>query len=77
MDEILFELDEDTPKAMTEKVKEVEHMMISQMRLVLPDIAVKAEATLMDRWMKIDGAKDENGDYIVIKEKDIINKKDK
>jgi DNA polymerase I len=75
-DEILFELDIDTPARMTEKVKEVQDIMVREMKMVLPDIVIKTEACLMDRWMKIDGEKDDNGDYIVIKEKDILTKKE-
>lgn len=75
-DEIIFEVDQDSPEKMTEKIREVQDLMVREMKQVLPDIDVKTEATLMDRWMKVDGKVDEKGNYIVMKEKELNKPKE-
>jgi DNA polymerase I-like protein with 3'-5' exonuclease and polymerase domains len=73
-DEILFDVKKDDPSKMMEYIGGVQDIMIREMKLVLPDMDVKTEPCLMDRWFKMDGEFDKNGNLIVITEEYLNNK---
>ena len=51
-DELIGCIPEDSVEAMDARVREVQRIMESSMRIVTPDMVVKAEPTLMRRWEK-------------------------
>jgi hypothetical protein len=67
-DEVLAELPEGSIDDLNQEVHDIERTMIDAMRQVLPDIDVKAESALMDRWYKADGMRDSAGRLVVITE---------
>jgi DNA polymerase I-like protein with 3'-5' exonuclease and polymerase domains len=69
-DEIICELPLEDIDSMNERVHCIERAMVEAMRKVTPDVLVKAESTLMDRWLKADGIRDDKGRLIVMTETD-------
>ena len=64
-DETLTELPDTDIKIVREKVKEIEKLMIAGMKKVVPDVAIRVESTLMDRWLKTKPQYDETGLIVI------------
>ena len=51
-DETINEIKITNPQQMSEEVGHVEELMIKGMTKVIPDVAIRTESVLMDRWYK-------------------------
>jgi hypothetical protein len=51
-DETINEIMMGPPKDMSDRVRYIEELMITGMEKVIPDIPIKTESVLMDRWYK-------------------------
>lgn len=67
-DEVIYEIPMGTPKEMTEVADWYASIQVDAMREILPDINVKADGALMDRWYKKDGERDGDGNLKVLTE---------
>lgn len=59
---------------MTQYIGGVQEIMVREMKRVLPDINVKTDPCLMDRWIKVDGEHDRDGNLLVITEEYLATK---
>jgi len=64
-DETLNEIKITNPKTITEEVEQIEDTMIKAMEKVVPDVAIRVESALMDRWYK--EAEDQRDDNSYLK----------
>lgn len=61
-DETINEIKITNPATITEEVEKIEAIMIKSMEKIVPDVAIRTKATLMDRWYKeAEALKDEQG----------------
>lgn len=68
-DEIIAEISDEGPKANTEKAEHLCKIMADAANQVLVDVPIKAEPTLMRRWIKGDCERDADGNIVPLDDK--------
>ena len=67
-DEMIYEIPLGSPREMTDKADEYAAIQVAAMREVVPDVLIKTEGALMDRWYRRDGEFNDDGTMKVLTE---------
>lgn len=51
-DELIVEIPIETPKQVMQQIELVEDCMVRSMRIIVPDVRIKVESSLQNRWYK-------------------------